>query len=411
MNSNKVVLLGENGKSQNEFRKIGIGSDSNFDEKWLQERIFEDISLLNVVDPSFDKIALIPLCREFSLHDSVRNVFLDILAVTETGRLVLVECKLWKNPQARREVVAQIFEYASLLKSLSYGDLVAKLKKSIQSGTNDPILHQFEKHGVEFDESRLIDNISHSLKIANFQLVIAGDGIRADLVNLTKNTNFSGVIGDLSLLELGLYQSSDGSLILVPSVPAKTETIVKTVILSPDGAPVAFDEEEQIQNSEGTSSRVSDEVKAANRKFWDQFIERSSFDHPDQSPPRRGGSNWVKIDFPDPFGWITAYRGTTNNRLGVFAGVSDGNAAKARDFFYAREALLKEQLGEKIRLEFNTDQKDWGNGFFIATTKYDIEDIYDEASVEVQLSWLSETLNNFVNSLRPLSREFSEGAD
>jgi len=411
MNSNKVILLGEDGQSRQEFAKVGISSDSNFNEKWLQERIFEDISLLNVIDPSFEKIAIVPLCREFSLHDSVRNVFLDILAVTETGRLVLVECKLWKNPQARREVVAQIFEYASLLKSLSYGDLVAKLKKSIGSGKEDPILHQFKEHGIEFDEAKLIDNISYSLQTANFQLVIAGDGIRADLVNLTRNTNFSGVIGDLSLLEIGLYQSSQGSIILVPSVPAKTETIVKTVILSPDGAPISFDDDEEIQNSEGTTSRVSDEVKAANRKFWDQFIERSSFEHPDQSQPRRGGSNWAKIDFPYPYGWITAYRGATNNRLGVFASVSDGNAEKARDFFFAREALLKEQLGEEIKLEFNTEQKDWGNGFFIAATKYDIEDIYDDASIEAQLSWLSETLNNFVNSLLPLCREFSEETD
>ena len=155
MNSNKVILLGEDGQSRHEFTKVGISSDSNFDEKWLQERIFEDISLLNVIDPSFEKIAIVPLCREFSLHDSVRNVFLDILAVTATGQLVLVECKLWKNPQARREVVAQIFEYASLLKSLSYGDLVAKLKRSTEAGDQDPILHQFKMNGVEFDEARL----------------------------------------------------------------------------------------------------------------------------------------------------------------------------------------------------------------------------------------------------------------
>jgi hypothetical protein len=405
---NKAILMDGNGGGRIKFDRLTISSEGNFDEKWLQEQIFEDISLLNVIDPDFEKIAIIPLCQEFSLHDSVRNVFLDILAVTATGRLVLVECKLWKNPQARREVVAQIFEYASLLKSLSYGDLVAKLKKSIQSGTEDPILHQFKKYGIEFDEARLIDNISYSLKMANFQLVIAGDGIRADLVNLTKNTNFSGVIGDLSLLEIGLYQSSQGSIILVPSVPAKTETIVKTIILSADGAPVSFDEEGEIRNTEGITSRVGDEVKAANQKFWDKFIKKSRFDHPDQSPPRRGGSNWVKVDFPDPFGWITAYRGATNNRLGVFAGVSDGNAEKARDFFFARETLIKEQLGEEIKLEFITDQKSWGNGFFIAMTNYDIEDIYNEKSVKAQLSWLSASLNNFVNCLRPLCREFLE---
>ena len=153
MGAKKAVLIDGDGKTKTEFMKVGIGSGNRFDEKWLQDQIFEDISLLSVIDPSFEKIALVPLCREFALHDTVRNVFLDILAVTATGQLVLVECKLWKNPQARREVVAQIFEYASLLKSLSYGDLVAKLKKSISSGEEDPILHQFRTNGVEFDEN------------------------------------------------------------------------------------------------------------------------------------------------------------------------------------------------------------------------------------------------------------------
>ena len=56
----------------------------------------EDISLLSVTDADYDRLRIIPLCREFSLHDGIRNVFLDILAVTETGRLILVECNCGK---------------------------------------------------------------------------------------------------------------------------------------------------------------------------------------------------------------------------------------------------------------------------------------------------------------------------
>jgi hypothetical protein len=52
MNSKKVVLLGEDGQ---EFTKVGVSSDSNFDENRLQERVFEDISLLNIIDSSFEK--------------------------------------------------------------------------------------------------------------------------------------------------------------------------------------------------------------------------------------------------------------------------------------------------------------------------------------------------------------------
>jgi hypothetical protein len=414
MMKNKAILLDNDTGRRTEFARLSIGSNSDFNEKWLQNIIFEDISLLNVVDPSFDKIDLVPLCRELPLHDTIRNVFLDILAVTETGQLVLVECKLWKNPQARREVIAQIFEYASLLKSLSYSDLVAKLRNIVGSGKEDPILYQFRQQGVEFDEARLIDNISHSLKTAKFQLVIAGDGIRADLINLAKSANFSGVVGDLSLLEIGLYRSGEGSVIVVPSIPAKTETIVKTVILSPDGAPVSFDEEGGSPISYGARSRGNADVRAANRKFWDRFIEtvkKKGFAHPDQTLPRHGGDNWVKIDFPDPFGRITACRIASDNRLSVFASVSDANAERAHDFFSGHVAQLKKELGDDISLEFITDRKSWGNGFFVSVTKHEIEDIYDPATEETQVSWLFNVLDKFVTGLRPLCRDFSEGSD
>ena len=168
-----------------------------FDEKWLQNVIFNNIALIKPTNPIYDRIKIIPLCRELTLNDGIRNVFLDILAITETGRLVLIECKLWKNPQARREVLAQTLEYASL-QTLSYSDLVSKLKQHISSGTEDPIAFQL-KDNIDFHEELLIDRISQSLK-ENFHLIIAGDGIRTDLVNLVNSRVMTGMTADLSLL-------------------------------------------------------------------------------------------------------------------------------------------------------------------------------------------------------------------
>ena len=407
MGAKKAVLIDGDGKTKTEFMKVGIGSGNRFDEKWLQDQIFEDISLLSVIDPSFEKIALVPLCREFALHDTVRNVFLDILAVTATGQLVLVECKLWKNPQARREVVAQIFEYASLLKSLSYGDLVAKLKKSISSGEEDPILHQFRMNGVEFDEARLIDNVSHSLKTANFQLVIAGDGIRADLVNLTKSTNFSGVIGDLSLLEISLYQSSLGATILVPSVPAKTETVVKTIMLTRDGDIALVEEDADLLDAEDAPNSVGNQTRAMNKEFWDLFLTQMKFDNPEQSAPRRNGVNAIKAVIPEPFKWVTAWR-SKNNKIGVFARCASEDVDQVYEFFLDKKSQLESELGPEVRLEFNRDGSNWENAFFISIQNDSVGDIYDRDTYDSQIAWLSENLNNYVTTLRPMAREYSE---
>ena len=82
---------------------------------------------------------VVPLCRELAIPRAGGSVFLDMLGVTQTGRLVLVECKLWRNPQARREVVAQIVEYAALLRHLSFGDLTARLKQKLGVSAANPI--------------------------------------------------------------------------------------------------------------------------------------------------------------------------------------------------------------------------------------------------------------------------------
>jgi hypothetical protein len=59
--------------------------------------------------------------------------------VSPTGRLVLIEYKLWRNPGSRREVVAQLFEYASLMSRLTYSDLEAKLKHTRGLTGENPI--------------------------------------------------------------------------------------------------------------------------------------------------------------------------------------------------------------------------------------------------------------------------------
>ena len=76
------------------------------------ETLYQAGDLLNQI-----RVLIIPLCRELPLRGSTSTVYLDILAVRASGRPVLIECKLWKNPQARREVVGQILEYGASSRS------------------------------------------------------------------------------------------------------------------------------------------------------------------------------------------------------------------------------------------------------------------------------------------------------
>lgn len=75
-----------------------------FSEDRLQKLIFECPQLLPIsaLEPNFTEI--IPVCRELPTPAGP----LDNLFVTPQGNLILVECKLWRNPEARRKVIAQI---------------------------------------------------------------------------------------------------------------------------------------------------------------------------------------------------------------------------------------------------------------------------------------------------------------
>jgi RecB family endonuclease NucS len=89
-------------------------------EHRLRDLIFHNPDILPVheLDPGFGRIGAVT--RELNVPGVG---FIDVVLIDERGRLVIVECKLWRNPQARREVVGQILDYARELARFSYDDL------------------------------------------------------------------------------------------------------------------------------------------------------------------------------------------------------------------------------------------------------------------------------------------------
>ena len=62
------------------------------------------------IDPAIGPLVLI--ARELNVPEVDR---IDAFLADGRGHQVIVECKLWRNPQARREVVGQILDYARAL--------------------------------------------------------------------------------------------------------------------------------------------------------------------------------------------------------------------------------------------------------------------------------------------------------
>jgi len=408
MKSGDIFAISEDGELLERFVRRPLNVGAQFDEKWLQEVLFANIDLIQPTDASYDRIQLVPLCRELNLNDGIRNLFLDILAITETGKLILIECKLWKNPQARREVLAQAFEYASLLQSLSYSDLSSKLRRHINSGSEDPIIFALRSAGISVDESLLISRIDQGMKKGNFHVVIAGDGIRTDLVNLVNSPAMTGMTADLSLLEISVHQDGEGKTLLTPSVPQEIETVTRTVLISTEGMPVSIEEDESeinpLPNQKSPVQRqMKEEKKELNTLFWRRAIEEIKFSHPDQDSLRRGGSNWCKALLPAPLKWITAWR--SKDQIGVFLRIDGEDIPKYKVFFDERLDLMREEISSDISVNIPADGSDgWSTALFLSVNYSEI-DVYDPNTMDHQIEWLAEHLDKFVNYIRPILKQ------
>jgi hypothetical protein len=204
-------------------------ADRRVAERFLQNALNKNPALLPVeeIDPAFAPLA--SLGRELA---GIDNLFLS-----PGGRFVLVETKLWRNPEAVREVVGQILDYAIGLNSWSYTDL----ERAARDAQDSPLAPGESLYGYlarQFSEEVLperdfVDAVQKSLRNGRFLLLIVGDGIREGVERmfgrLHEHPQQHFTFG---LLEIGIYENPallDGKL-LFPSLVARTTEVVRAVV-------------------------------------------------------------------------------------------------------------------------------------------------------------------------------------
>lgn len=212
------------------FHKTAAGTPAH-DERWLQQLIMQHPSLLPIdqIEPAITP--LVPICEELPLKAG----FLDNLLATPNGDLVLIECKLWRNPEARREVMGQIIHYASEMSSWNYQTLqkaidVTKPLGPEKGSTRN--LYELVSARSELDEATFVDAVSRNLRRGRFLLLIVGDGIREGVEMMAEFLQqFAGIRFTLALVELAVFRlPANGGFIAQPRVLAKTVTIGTTAL-------------------------------------------------------------------------------------------------------------------------------------------------------------------------------------
>jgi len=226
------LLYNSEERRVHKWQTIDLNSSDAFDynENWLQQLLHSSPELIPVaeIEPAFSEI--IPLCREMQTQvGPVDNVYINA-----NGLLTIVECKLWRNGEARRKVVGQILDYAQQISQWSFSDL----DRAVTKASNGKSLwtQASEAFGLS-DEANFIDKVQHHLNNGTFLLLVIGDGIRSRTEEISNfMTSHAGLSFSFGLLEVGLFQHPHTSEILVnPRLLAKTVEIGRLIVQAEQG--------------------------------------------------------------------------------------------------------------------------------------------------------------------------------
>lgn len=210
------------------LERIYLGQGTK-NEDWLQGLIHMSPQILPIaeIEPGFGEP--IAVAREVNCgHGQIDNLYL-----TPSGDIVLVETKLWRNAEIRREVVAQALDYVSALTAFSYEQFEAAVTRG--SPKSRRLYDWFENHPEALDEAAFIDAVSRNLRRGRMLVMVLGDGIRsetealADLLQSHAGAHFT-----FALVELATWRAGGDAILAVPDVIAKTVMIERGIVRLPE---------------------------------------------------------------------------------------------------------------------------------------------------------------------------------
>ncbi len=372
-----------------------------YDEDFIRNLVFQHPELIpvNEIDGNYENIR--PICKELQTNAGPIDAFM----MTDTGRPVLVECKLWTNPQARREVVGQILDYAKELHNWSYEDLQRTANARLKD--NKKSLYERVtggKSGTK-EEAEFIDSVTRNLRTGRFMLVIVGDGIREGVEAIGEYlTDAMGLQFAFGLVELPVYSLPDGlGHIATPRILAKTKVINRFVVTTAqENTPLNITQEASQTNSP-TDLPASLESAEENQAFWDEFLAGLILDDARQEIPNSTKSHNVrfliktKTDEGYSAGnWITVYLARAKNLAGVyFSGSLEGLGADIIKQIASEEEQLKDALGANVWVSQKSD------GRFHIGESFKLTDLSNLKAKTQLISTLQQRTNLYVNVFRP----------
>lgn len=207
---------------------------TKFDERFLQDLLADHPELLPVRDVRDDAGSLLCIGREVPVSSGT----IDNLYLSAAGYPVIVETKLWRNPQARREVLSQTLDYIKELVQKDFEWFAQQWKlfshqHDKQTGDLLSCLNDFSDD--EIDEQFIVDRVNRALSRGDVIAMIVGDGIETRLQELVAHLckDSSHLRYSLALVELACYQfgKQDGDgILVVPRIVQDVEPVQRAYV-------------------------------------------------------------------------------------------------------------------------------------------------------------------------------------
>lgn len=229
----RPVWVGADGSAPLRRIDLRTSTSSGYNEAWIQRLIDEypDVLPLQQIEPSLG--GAVAVCRELPLaFGAGRTGALDNVLVTSTGGLVLIETKLWRNPEARRAVVAQAMEYAAAIFRLSYEEFESAILAARRAtGEDTRSLFELISADSELDEAAFVDAVTRNLTRGRAVVAVVGDGIREDILPIAELLQaHAGLRFTFALIELGVFETPQQDKLIIPSILAQTTLIERGVV-------------------------------------------------------------------------------------------------------------------------------------------------------------------------------------
>jgi|GEM_PF-1225339 len=248
----------------------------SFEEDLLQELIEKSPDVLPVREFLPSTSGLFSLGREVPVDIGGSEGSIDNLLVTNDGYMVIVETKLYRNPEATRNVIAQILQYGMALGRMPVMELEARIGRG-----QNPALRREESIAdcvvrLANDDQRrslsLADDFEEALerhlRRGEMLLLVVSDGIRISVERVTHWLNEQGSSSPFKfgLVELKFYTIDDQQLV-IPRAVLKTREVSRHVVvvdINPTAAvSVAANVTDEFQSTTGGKMKESRLVKAA----------------------------------------------------------------------------------------------------------------------------------------------------